>query len=264
MKKLLIIALSIIAFNSNAQKKLQAYIIGTDTMSIQIKDPAEWDFEGNKPMIYQVVSKSGYAQVPINFKNIRYFRLYNGDHLAMNELTQKYIDDITGGSPSYTNWSLLTAKDKKLAYRYCDGIDSARIIQDFKDDGLTQQEATEKYKVKNAINVSKIAEAYTERLASPVTSYILTKYITEADMIAMFDTISNRLMLLKQTGHIGSEYGEDIPGIMDYVEATGDDTGGGLSVYSYIYGNHTDCKTEFKRFFVNGVRPNEYITYKQE
>lgn len=149
----------------------------------------------------------------------------------------------------------LSDENKEIAAKYC-LYDDLTLVSFYMSQGLAQADAIIKHKVRRAEDITKAAKTCEARADTCVV-----KYIAIHDASAFMDAIRNFVQDYKSIAHLGTNYGQDRDGLLDYIEATGSYTNAGLSSYTFEYGTYEDCKNEFKNYLVYGIKPQEFNVF---
>jgi len=148
------------------------------------------------------------------------------------------VEDIIVKQGFYT----LKDKSKDAVGVYCTApMDT--LIAYYMGTGLSQMKATIKYINNRDVDVGNAAACYCERMSN--TNYriellgdtislngALMLFIGEDQALTLNSALRNFKLDLCSVALLGTQYGDDRDGIMDYLESTGSYVGGGLKSYT--------------------------------
>lgn len=190
----------------------------------------------------------------IDLTSLHYLDSIRGKNYDYHFIRRNIIDYVA--SVGFDN---LSESEKLIASKYC-AADASTLVPYFMVTyGLDYETAISKYKVYRSIDIFNAKKALSERSMDPAMMYIAVKYMDEQNASIFSDNIRNYISDLRETAHLGLNYGQARDGIMDYIEATNGYVGGGLSTFSFENGyTFEECRDEFKNFLIYGTKPEEF------
>ena len=167
-----------------------------------------------------------------------------GDYM----IVRRAIRDIVAVD-GFSNVKELT---KKHVVNYC-AADANTLVGYYMGLGLSVSDAVFRYKTKRANDIRRASEAAELRVNSNAFTFAIIKYLSEDDGQTFIDATRNFVIDFKTIALTGTNYGNSIDGIMDYVESTGSYVNGGLKNYS-IVAPYTleELITDLKKIIVYG------------
>lgn len=142
----------------------------------------------------------------------------------------------------------LTDYEKDQVGMYC-ATDMNTLIGYYMGKGMTQLEATSYYLDMRMQDVEWAADAYCARINNPDFQKYILMFLGEDQGISLNDAIRNFKSDLCEVALLGTGYGDNRDGIMDYFESTGSYTSGGLKSYTMsdmvvsMYGSQEAART---------------------
>ncbi len=201
---------------------------------------------------FSEVVEEGYT----NITSLNFLKVLNGkkfDYHYIRRNMKEFVD-----SYGFTN---LLPDDKEIAIKFCT-VDTTTAITYFMSGGLSLTDSVTKLKVLRSIDISNAAKALSTRASDPAILYIAVKHMSEENASLFGDSIRNFLADLRETAHLGMNYGQTRDGIMDYIEATNAYTNSGLSTFEFETGfTYEQCKNEFINFLIYGIKPEEFDVF---
>ena len=179
---------------------------------------------------YDVISDNEFDvnihdELPNTVENWYLYGKGKKDYMVIRQAMKDIVADV--------GFADLKSKGKEYVTEYC-AADANSIVGYLMSKGMTQEDAIQQYKHNRAVDIRKAGEAATSRIESPAFTYAVIKYLSEEDGQTFLDAIRNFVIDYKNVALTGTNYGQNIDGIMDYIESTGSYTEGGLKNYTIL------------------------------
>ena len=121
-------------------------------------------------------------------------------------------------------------KSKDIVLKYC-ATEPSKLIGYLMGQGYSQLDAINKFKENRAMDIRLASVSAEKRIDSVAFTYSTIKYLSEDDGQTFIDATRNFVIDFKTIALTGTNYGNSIDGIMDYIESTGSYINGGLKNY---------------------------------
>ncbi len=114
---------------------------------------------------------------------------------------------------------------------YC-ATDMMALIGYYMTQGMSQFDATKFYLIARDKQITNSAECYCQRLKDPEIFVNLMLFLGQSQALTFNDAVRNFKSDLCEVALLGTEYGDDRDGIMDYIMSTGSYADGGLKTFT--------------------------------
>jgi hypothetical protein len=183
--------------------------------------------------------------IHLDYSNSIYHWYHFGVNLTDFVYARKRIKDIVA-EVGYDN-----VKHKDIVNKLCVADMNDIIAYYMNEEGLSQLEATQKYLDNRADGIIKAGQCYSKRLESKEVIATIMLFIGRSQGLSLLDAVRNFKEDLRTVGLLGTQYGNDRDGIMDYFESTGSYEDSGIKSYTIsddminAYGDEETARQEF-------------------
>lgn len=154
-----------------------------------------------------------------------------------------------------TGWANLKDPDKDVLIDFAVGDLSTEIIPYLMGNGMTQQEATNKYVVSYTKSIEEKAKLATKRADSYISKAIVVSFLDAIEADGFLNAVANFARLYKEQAYLGIGYGDATDGIINFINNTGSYASSsttGLNKYTIMpdvitaYGNEVTAREAFR------------------
>lgn len=233
------------------QLKLCTYQVNGQTLGIDIPSWNKSDLNGNDPFIvipsYNSPPDSGYTDIstPVNWD--RFAEFYAPDYLVVKFALRNELESI--------GWTGLTTQEKDIMiYNYVvPNLNTEFIIHLMTTRGWDQATANGYLIERWHKHHYKVIKACEQRWY--YVKKVVATYLNFTDAEDLFDTVESLILDYTQMGEMGMVYGDQSPGIMDYIYSLNGFEGQGLAENNYTlnFGTMDDLIQGLKRVLVDGL-----------
>ena len=210
------------------------------------------DNTGQIPSDYTEISVLEHADKILEIKLLDYGQLVN----ECKDAVTSYGGSI-GDIP--TQHQKLNAC-KYMAVRDGGGnVDNDAIIafyQTVEGGSLSFSDAISQHYRYEGVHLEKVTNCYSSRAKDTYAFGLVFSYLTDADAEDFISKTAQLISMYSNFSIIGTEYGSNIPGIMDWINSTSSFSGSGLSQQGYnLKRNDLNAlKTSLSEWIVDGVK----------
>lgn len=215
------------------KKKIIAYQINGQTVGVDLLSWLNTDLKGNEP--FRCIPKnedipSGYVDIS-SIENYDKFGLnVSSDHMSIKKGIVEIVQE--------KKWSGLTNNEKDIVikyYAYDDEVDPFLYL--VYEKGMSFDEAR-LFLVKSwHTHHGLLIDCYRQRWFD--VKYVVGKYLSIADAQDLFKYANLLIYSYTEAGVVGRNYGDNVDGLLDFVESTNGFENNGLRERGYIiFGNN--------------------------
>ena len=154
--------------------------------------------------------------------NVIYWKM--NAHLADYCYIRDRITEAVIASGGFS--ALRSDVEKDICLEYTKSVSDVELIGYLIGKGMTQEEAQFTYLQYRANDIRNAAQCFSDRIDKAEFTVIVMKYLGQDGGTTFLDNCRNFISDLKTSAILGTQYGNTIDGIFDYIE----DTGGYLTV----------------------------------
>lgn len=132
--------------------------------------------------------------------------------------------------------SLKSDEEKEVALKYTRNVSDTDAVPYLMSKGLSLMEATKQYIDLRSIDIRNAADCYKDRLYSPEFTSALIMSLGQAQAETLLETCRDLFNDLSNTAILGTNYGNNRAGIMDWLEGTDVYIGSGLQGFTFDNG----------------------------
>jgi len=133
-------------------------------------------------------------------------------------------------------FSNLDDEDKKIVLKYTKCVSSEEAVGYLMSNGKTLEEASLEYVERRSKDIREASKCYSERLHSSKFTAVLISTLGQEQSETLLETCRDLFNDLSNTAILGTNYGNNRAGIMDWLEGTDIYAGSGLQGFAFDNG----------------------------